>query len=75
MNNIIDLINEPVKSYEVGSEERASLQKKYDELASNEIEIPIIINGENILTDDTGKCVMPHNHQYTLLNIIRLIKN
>ena len=66
MNKIIDSINESVKSYKVGSEERVSLQKKYDELSSNEIEIPIIINGEKILTGDIGKCVMPHDHQYTL---------
>ena len=66
MNELKDLINEPVKSYEIGSKERSSLQKRYDELASNKIEIPIIINGEKILTGDIGKCVMPHDHQYTL---------
>ena len=66
MNELKGLINEPVKSYEIGSEERSSLQKRYDELSSNEIEIPIIINGEKILTGDIGKCVMPHDHQYTL---------
>ena len=66
MNELKGLVNEPIKSYEIGSEERSSLQKKYDELSSNEIEIPIIINGEKILTDDTGECVMPHDHQHTL---------
>ena len=66
MNEFKGLINEPVKSYKTGSEERSSLQKRYDELSSNMIEIPIIINGEKILTDDTGKCVMPHDHQHTL---------
>ena len=30
------------------------------------IEIPIIINGEKILTNDIGKCIMPHDHQHTL---------
>ena len=66
MNELKGLINEPVKSYEIGSEERLSLQKRYDELSSDEIEIPIIINGEKILTGDIGKCVMPHDHQHTL---------
>ncbi len=66
MNELKGLINEPVKSYKTGSEERSSLQKRYDELSSNMIEIPIIINGEKILTGDIGKCVMPHDHQYTL---------
>ncbi|MBI04375.1 MAG: 1-pyrroline-5-carboxylate dehydrogenase, partial [Pelagibacteraceae bacterium] len=68
MNQIKSLINEPVKSYEIGSKERSSLQKRYDELCSNEIEIPIIINGEKILTNDTEKCVMPHDHQHVLAN-------
>ena len=66
MNELKGLINEPVKSYEIGSEERSSLKKRYDELSSNEIEIPIIINGKKIITGDIGRCVMPHNHQYTL---------
>ena len=54
MNELKGLINEPVKSYEIGSEERSSLQKRYDELSSDQIEIPIIINGEKILTCDIG---------------------
>ena len=75
MKELKSLINEPVKSYEIGSKERSSLQKRYDELASNEIEIPIIINGEKILTDDTGKCVMPHDHQYILAKYHKADKN
>ena len=54
MNELKGLINEPVKSYKTGSEERSSLQKRYDELSSNMIEIQIIINGEKILTGDIG---------------------
>ena len=75
MNELKALINEPVKSYEIGSKERTSLQKKYDELSSNEIEIPIIINGEKIFTHDTGKCVMPHDHQHTLAKYHKANKN
>ena len=66
MSEKINIINEPIKSYRAGSEERISLQKKYDELASNNIEIPIIINGKRVKTDDIGRCVMPHNHQKVL---------
>ena len=66
MNELKNLINEPVKPYEVGSDERSSLQKEYDKLASNLIEIPIIINGEKILTNDIGQCIMPHDHKYIL---------
>ena len=66
MTKLKDLLNEPVKSYKIGSEERSSLQKKYDELSLTEIEIPIIINGTKILTNDVGRCIMPHDHQHTL---------
>ena len=45
MTEKFNIINEPIKSYQAGSEERISLQKKYDELSANKIEIPIIING------------------------------
>ncbi len=66
MTEKFNIINEPIKSYQAGSEERISLQKKYDELSANKIEIPIIINGEKIKTGDIGKCVMPHDHQKVL---------
>ena len=46
MTEKFNIINEPIKSYQAGSEERISLQKKYDELSANKIEIPIIINIE-----------------------------
>ena len=66
MTEKLNIINEPIKSYQAGSKERISLQKKYDELSANKIEIPIIINGERIKTKDIGKCVMPHDHQKVL---------
>ena len=66
MTEKFNIINEPIKSYRAGSKERISLQKKYDELSANKIEIPIIINGERIKTENIGKCVMPHDHQKVL---------
>ena len=66
MTEKLNIINEPIKSYQAGTKERISLQKKYDELSANKIEIPIIINGEKIKTGDIGKCVMPHDHQKVL---------
>ena len=66
MTEKLNIINEPIKSYQAGSKERISLQKKYDELSANKIEIPIIINGERIKTENIGKCVMPHDHQKVL---------
>ena len=66
MSQIIKAANEPVKSYASGSPERASLQAKYDEMASMNIEIPLIIGGKEIKTGDTENCVMPHDHQHVL---------
>ena len=66
MNQIIKVINEPIKSYKSGSSERISLQAKYDEMAGQTIEIPLIIGGQEIKTGDTGTCVMPHDHGHIL---------
>jgi 1-pyrroline-5-carboxylate dehydrogenase len=59
-------INEPVWGYEPGSPERADLKKKLDRMASEVIEIPIIIDGVDYTTGDTGDIVMPHDHSHVL---------
>ena len=66
MSQIIKAVNEPIKSYAAGSPERASLQAKYDEMAAQTIEIPLIIGGQEIRTGDTENCVMPHDHKHVL---------
>ena len=59
-------VNEPIKDYEPKSNEKRTLIEKINELSSNVIEIPIIINGEEILTGDMGDCVKPYNHSHLL---------
>ncbi len=59
-------INEPVKSYAPGSPEKAELKAKLQELSSNQIEIPIIIGGEEIRTGDLGECRAPHDKNLLL---------
>jgi 1-pyrroline-5-carboxylate dehydrogenase len=54
--------NEPVKDYAPGSPERASLKAKLKELRSKTIEIPIVIDGEEIRTGNMGECRAPHDH-------------
>jgi 1-pyrroline-5-carboxylate dehydrogenase len=66
MTQITRAVNEPILSFAAGSPERASLQAKYDEMATQTIEIPLIIDGKEIKTGDTGNCIMPHNHQHVL---------
>jgi len=59
-------INEPVWGYEPGSPERADLKKKLDQMASEVVEIPIIIGGKDYTTGDMGEVVMPHDHGHVL---------
>ncbi|MEJ5262910.1 MAG: aldehyde dehydrogenase family protein [Ignavibacterium sp.] len=58
--------NEPVKSYKPGSPEREELVKKIAELKSKQIEIPLIIGGEEIRTGNTEEIRIPHNHSHIL---------
>lgn len=55
--------NEPVKSYAPGSAERKSLQAAYDALWNQNIDIPMIINGETITTGKTQRVISPQDHQ------------
>ena len=58
--------NEPVFEYGPGSAEKAALKAKLDELASTEIDVPIIIGGEEIRTGDTEEIRAPHDHSLKL---------
>jgi 1-pyrroline-5-carboxylate dehydrogenase len=55
--------NDPISSYEPGSNEKAALKARIEELKSQQIKIPIIVGGKEIKTGNTGKCVVPHDHQ------------
>lgn len=59
-------INEPVKFYKPGSPEREELKKKLSELKSRQIEVPIIIGGEEVKTGNTAEMIIPHNHSHVL---------
>ena len=61
--------NEPILNYEVGSNERNELEKEIDNQLSQTIEIPCIINGEEIYTNNTVTQVVPHNHKQVLANV------
>jgi len=58
--------NEPVLGYAPGSPERQQLKARLAELARQQIEIPLIIAGEEVRTGDLGECRMPHDHQHVL---------
>jgi 1-pyrroline-5-carboxylate dehydrogenase len=66
MSNIPKPVNEPIRNYESGSSEKASLKETLAELSQKEIEIPLIIGGKEVRTGDTANCIMPHNHGHVL---------
>lgn len=58
--------NEPVFAYAQGTPEREKLEKELERQSSTMVEIPVIVGGKEIFTGNTGKVVMPHNHQKVL---------
>ncbi len=60
--------NEPIYGYGPNSAERAGLKAELKRLSSEQLDIPIVINGKEIRTGRTKKCVMPHNHGHLLGN-------
>ncbi len=57
-------VNEPVKSYAVGSPERESLLAAYKKMYNQEaIEIPMYIGAEKVYTDNKKKLTSPHENQ------------
>lgn len=58
--------NEPILSYEPGSEEKIELKEKLKELKSNPVEIPLIINGKEVKTVNVKEIRAPHDHDLVL---------
>ncbi len=55
-------INEPVRPYAPGSSEKASLKAELKRQASEQVDIPLIIGGEEIRTGNTVDIKAPHDH-------------
>ena len=62
-------VNEPVRGYEPGSPERDELRRRLAELASQQLEIPLVIGGEEVRTGDTFDAVMPHRRAHVLATV------
>lgn len=58
--------NELILSFEPGSQEKKDLKAKIVELKGKEIEIPIIIGGEDVKTGKTVECRCPHETKHLL---------
>ncbi|MEC5395342.1 L-glutamate gamma-semialdehyde dehydrogenase [Bergeyella sp. RCAD1439] len=59
-------VNEPVRSYEPGSPEVKSLIDTYKKMWKEQVEIPMVIGGKNITTDEKVNLYSPQDHQHNL---------
>ncbi len=58
--------NEPILSFGPGSKEKQTLKAKLAEMKSQQIEIPIIIGGNEVKTGNMADCCCPHDHGHLL---------
>lgn len=59
-------VNEPVRAYEPGSPEVKSLIDTYKKMWSEKVEIPMIINGKEVTTNNKVALRSPQDHQHDL---------
>jgi 1-pyrroline-5-carboxylate dehydrogenase len=58
-----------VKEYAPGSTERAEIAAKLEEMRSQQLELPLVIGGEDVRTGDTFEAVMPHAKEHVLATV------
>jgi len=70
MNNTIFSFNapqnEPVHQYAPGSPQRLSMEKALAEINGSTIDIPMVINGQEVRSGKTIAVTAPHNHSQVL---------
>ena len=59
-------VNEPVRSYEPGSAEVKSLISAYKQMWKEQVEIPMIIDGKEVKSEDKIAISSPQDHQHNL---------
>lgn len=59
-------VNEPVRAYAPGSPERASLQATLARMSDESIDMPLVIDGQDVRTGKLAQAVMPHRHAHVL---------
>lgn len=60
------ITNEHVKNYAPGSTERETLKVKLAELNKGGLDLPMIIDGKEVRTDNLFDIRPPHNHRHLL---------
>src|SRR5437763_13763987 len=61
--------NEPVRSYAPGTPEREELRVRLTELESKQLELPLVLGGEEVRTGDTFEAVEPHKRSHVLATV------
>ncbi|WP_308990625.1 L-glutamate gamma-semialdehyde dehydrogenase [Mariniflexile litorale] len=64
--NVPIAVNEPVKSYAPGTPERDAVLKAYKEMYTSTIDVPLYINGQDVITGKTTTMSPPHDHKHVL---------
>ena len=59
-------VNEPVRTYEPGSAEVKSLISTYKKMWKEQVEIPMIIDGKEVKSEDKIAISSPQDHQHNL---------
>ena len=61
--------NEPILTYAPGTPERSVVTAMVETVAKDEVEIPIIVGGQEIRTGDTYQVTSPHDHGNVLATV------
>ena len=64
-------VNEHTMDYAPGCKERKGLNAELARMSNEVIDIPLIIDGKEVTTGNTGKVVMPHDHHHVLRQITK----
>lgn len=64
--NVPVAVNEPVKTYAPGSQEREEVQKAFKEMYQTTVDIPLYIGGKEVRTGNTKNLFPPFDHQHHL---------
>lgn len=59
-------INEPVLTYKPGSSEKLAVKQELKRLKGEVLEIPLLIGGQEIRTNNIREIRIPHNHSHIL---------
>jgi 1-pyrroline-5-carboxylate dehydrogenase len=61
--------NEPVHDFAQGSDERARLQRRLDQMSGERAEVPLVIGGKDVTTGELRQAVMPHEKAHVLADV------